>query len=255
MQKDHSQSHINTVSNPNALITFNNVSLGYHDRTVLLGMNISIAKGEYIGIAGPNGSGKTTLFRALLGLIPPQKGEILINGKPIDKTFLQKVGYCPQNIKIEKEFPLTVYEAVMMGRYGHIGIGKKPHKEDHEAVNFALHQVHMETYKDRPIGHLSGGEQQKVIIARALAVKPEILLLDEPTSALDFQMTSSVFELVHELNTKYHYLIIMVHHNVNLLRRNCHRLIVVGDQAIRYDGKPTDEKADDIIKIAYHLND
>ena len=234
------------------LIELKSVNLGYGNHVILSDLDLTINHGEYVGIIGPNGSGKTTFLRAILGLILPLNGQIVIDGKPLDKKAKNKIGYVPQNIKIDKEFPLSVKEAVLMGRYPQIGVLRVPRKQDKDAVQKALHQVHMEQYKDRPIGHLSGGEQQKIMIARALARQPEMLLLDEPTSALDFQMTQSVFTLVHELNQKYNLTIVMVHHNVELIRKSCHRLIIF-DETIRFDGNPQDERADQIINIAYNI--
>jgi ABC-type Mn2+/Zn2+ transport system ATPase subunit len=237
---------------PEELIKFDHVNIGFNNKAILEDINLTINKGAYVGIIGPNGSGKTTFLKTLLGLIEPQSGIISIKGNPINREIKNDIGYVPQSIKIEREFPLTVSEAVMMGRYSQIGLFKRPNKEDKKAVDFALHQVHMHSYRKRPIGHLSGGEQQKVLIARALAKKPEILLMDEPTSALDFQMTLSVFELIKELNEKYAYTIIMVHHNVTLIRSKAHRLLVF-DGAIRYDGNPKLPDADEIIKLAYNI--
>lgn len=233
-------------------IVYENVELGYKDRVVLKDLNVTIHQNDYVGIVGPNGSGKTTFLKSLLCLLSPVKGKILFNNKPYTRKIRDLIGYIPQTIKVEKEFPLNVEEAVLMGRYGKIGVGKQPTQVDHEAVHYALHQVHMEKSHDRPVGHLSGGEIQKIMIARALASKPEILLMDEPTSALDFQMTASVFELVHELNQKYNLTILMIHHNVSLIRRNCHRLLIF-DGTIRYDGDPTSNDADEIINIAYNF--
>jgi len=233
-------------------IVYEKVELGYKDRIVLRNLNLIVHQNDYIGIVGPNGSGKTTFFKSLLGLLNPVLGKITFKDTPYSKKVLDIIGYVPQTIKVEKEFPLNVEEAVMMGRYNMIGLGKQPKSKDHEAVHYALHQVHMEKSHDRPIGHLSGGELQKIMIARALARKPEILLMDEPTSALDFQMTASVFELVHELYQKYNLTILMIHHNVSLIRRNCHRLLIF-DGTIRYDGDPNSYDVDEIIKIAYNF--
>jgi len=233
-------------------IIYQGVELGYRDRIVLKNLNLTVQQNDYIGIVGPNGSGKTTFFKSLLGLLNPIKGKIYFKNLPYTKKVLDFIGYVPQTIKVEKEFPLSVEEAVMMGRYDKIGLGKQPKASDHEAVHYALHQVHMEKSHDRPVGHLSGGELQKIMIARALVRKPELLLMDEPTSALDFQMTASVFELVHELHQKYNFTILMIHHNVSLIRRNCHRLLIF-DGMIRYDGNPNSYNADEIIKLAYNL--
>lgn len=236
------------------IIEFDHVDIGYSNRLVLENINLDIQKGEYIGIIGPNGSGKTSFLKSLLNLIAPLNGQIWLAGKEIDKSFRNRIGYVPQSNTIPRDFPLSVREAVMMGRYGQIGMFRWPKEEDREAVHHALLQVHMHEFVNRPIGHLSGGEQQKILIARALARQPTILLLDEPTSALDFEMTQSVFKLVDELHDKYGLTIIMVHHNINLIRKHCHRLLIF-DRMIRFDGDPQDPIADKAIRIAYNLEE
>ncbi|MCF2139383.1 MAG: ABC transporter ATP-binding protein [Candidatus Lokiarchaeota archaeon] len=245
-------SHLSQSSKNSHAIEFSNVNIGYPGHLVLQNLNFIIKEGEYVGIIGPNGSGKTTLLKTLLHLIKPIAGTIQIYGKPIDNRIRNSIGYVPQSSPIPREFPLSVKEAVLMGRYGQIGLFHRPKKIDHEMVHNALIQVHLHEFANRPIGHLSGGEQQKILIARALARNPKILLLDEPTSALDFEMTRSVFSLVDELHKKYGLTILMVHHNVNLIRKHCDRLFVL-DQMIRFDGHPTDPRVEQAISIAYNL--
>lgn len=253
----NSEEDLDKINNSNGnqkVISFQNVDIGYNNRPVLQNLNFDVTEGEYIGIIGPNGSGKTTFLKSLLNVLPPITGNILIYGKELNRDLQNEIGYVPQSSIIPREFPLSVREAVVMGRYGKIGLFKHPTKNDYEAVHDALMKVHMHGFASRPIGHLSGGEQQKVLIARALARRPQILLLDEPTSALDFEMTRSVFQLVDELNTKYHLTIIMIHHNVDLIRKHCKRLLIF-DQTIRYDGSPQNAKVDTTLKIAYNLGD
>ncbi|MHA1585528.1 MAG: metal ABC transporter ATP-binding protein [Promethearchaeota archaeon] len=230
-----------------------NLKIGYRSNIVLSDINLKIHQGDYIGILGPNGCGKTTFLKTLLGLVEPLEGEIDI----LDPLFKNKskkssfFGYIPQFSPTKRDFPLSVHEVVVMGLYGQIGLFHHVTKQDYLKADEALHKVHMWHYRNRPIGHLSGGEQQKVMIARALVSNPKLLLMDEPTSSLDFRMTKSVFDLVRELNEEYGYTIIMIHHNINLIQQNCKRLLIF-DHKIRYDGAPLTEKAQRIIKIAYH---
>ncbi len=137
-----------------------------------------------------------------------------------------------------------------MGLYGKIGVFKPLLEEDHQKVQRALHLVHMEDYTERPIGHLSGGEQQKIMIARALVTEPKILLLDEPTSALDFRATRSVLELLKELNHERGITLIVIHHNLELVRPYCSRLAVI-NKTILWEGEPKDPQADAAITRAY----
>ncbi len=237
-------------SSPTPILQMNHVDIGYPGNPILQDINIDINPGEYIGIIGPNGSGKTTFLRTLLGLLNPMSGTITINNGAEKNHSKHQIGYVPQSTKIPRNFPLNVKETVLMGLYGQIGLLHRPKPQDKKAAEKALHMVHLWKFRNRPIGHLSGGEQQKAIIARALVSNAKILLLDEPTSSLDFQMTKSVFELVGELNQKYHYTIVIVHHNIELIRDNCKRLLIF-HKKIRYDGPPQNEFADKIIDIAY----
>lgn len=254
----HRDNTENSSTDPSEMSTqvlaqFKNLKIGFGSNVVLSDINLTIHQGEYIGILGPNGSGKTTFLKTLLGLIDPLEGKIEIG----DPNFSEKTkrssffGYIPQFTPIKRDFPLFVRDAVVMGLYGQIGLFHHVSKQAYIQAEKALHMVHMWHYRNRPIGHLSGGEQQKVMIARALVSSPKLLLMDEPTSSLDFQMTKSVFDLVKELNDKYGYTIIMIHHNINLIQENCKRLLIF-DHKIRYDGLPLTEKAQRIIKIAYH---
>ena len=235
------------------LIVMDNLEIGYNNNSILSEVNLSIDKGEYIGIIGPNGSGKTSFLKTLLGLISPLSGKILIQGDVPKKKEKSTIGYVPQSTQIDREFPLSVEEVVLQGLFGKIGLFRSPRKSDKEAAVKALHKVHMWKNRKRPIGHLSGGEQQKVMIARALVLDADVLLLDEPTSSLDFQMTKSLFDLVRELNEKYKQTVIMVHHNIDLIRHNCKRLLVF-HRKIRYDGPPNTKEADRIINLAYNLS-
>ncbi|WP_371803337.1 metal ABC transporter ATP-binding protein [Candidatus Lokiarchaeum ossiferum] len=252
-KQEHNSNQELSMNPEEELIRFENVKLGYNQRPILHGINFKIRKGDYIGIIGPNGCGKSTFLKSILNLIVPMEGTIRMQGKKINRQIRNQLGYVPQDTKFSKEFPLSVSEAVLQGRYGIIGILKRPKKEDFEAVRLALHKVHMGKYAKRPIGHLSGGEQQKVMIARALARNPDIILMDEPTSALDYQMTQSVFNLIEELHDKYGLTVLMVHHDITLIRKHARRLVVL-DGTIRYDGSPNTPIADEIIATAYNVS-
>ncbi|MFX1328129.1 MAG: metal ABC transporter ATP-binding protein [Promethearchaeota archaeon] len=229
------------------VIIFDNISIKYRNIIALSNINVKIYQGEYIGLFGPNGSGKTTFLKTIIGLIEPNKGRIKVLGSENIKKIRSNVGYVPQNISVKKTFPATVLEVVEMGLFGKVGFMKPLRLEDKNQAEEALHMVHMELYKNRPIGHLSGGELQKVMVARALASKPSILLLDEPTSALDFVMVKDLMKLLVELNNKLNITIIAINHHLDLLQPYCTRLLLM-DRTIIYDGKPNDSTIDDIIK-------
>ena len=235
------------------IISLKDVGVKYQSIIALNDVNLEIYQGDYIGIFGPNGSGKTTLLKTILGFIKPFKGTIkLFNSNDLKKMRIN-IGYVPQNFSVSKSFPATVLEVVKMGLYGKVGF-LKPLKEEHdELAEKALHNVHMGNYKNRPIGHLSGGELQKIMVARALVSKPKTLLLDEPTSSLDFIMTKDLMELLTELNKKFNITIIGVNHHLDLLIPYCSRLLLL-NRSIVYDGDPKNPKVQEGINQIFNIS-
>jgi zinc transport system ATP-binding protein len=235
------------------IIDLQDVSVRYQNIIALKNIILNIYQGEYIGIFGPNGSGKTTLLKTILGLVHPFEGTIKLFSSTNLKKMRVHIGYIPQNLTVKKTFPASVLETVEMGLYGKIGF-LKPIKEKHRKLaEKALHNVHIGAYKNRPIGHLSGGELQKVMVARALVSEPKVLLLDEPTSALDFVMVKELMSLLVELNQKLNITIIAVNHHLDLLVPYCKRLLLMNG-AIVYDGTPKNDTINQIIdEIFIHL--
>jgi ABC-type Mn2+/Zn2+ transport system ATPase subunit len=238
------------------IICMRELSVAYQSNVALYNLNIDIYKGEFVGICGPNGSGKTTLLKTLLGIKEASVGIINIFGKNITNTDIPKaiklkIGYVPQQNPIDRNFPALVKDVVLMGRYAQIGIGKPFTSKDHEAVKEALKTIEMLEFKNRPIGHLSGGQQQKVLIARALVSNPEILLLDEPTAALDFKMTKKIMKLLASLNKELGLTILTIHHNFEIIREFSSRIICL-DKRIIWDGSPEDDKLDEILNSLFN---
>ncbi|TXT66401.1 MAG: High-affinity zinc uptake system ATP-binding protein ZnuC [Promethearchaeota archaeon] len=230
-------------------ICVNGVTVTYGDVVALWQINLDVSHGDYIGIAGPNASGKTTLFKTILGLKNPVEGEVSIYGKPVGnlpKKTLNKIAYVPQAHQIDQFFPAKVKDVVLMGRYGINFLGSPLKKEDYEKMEEELKFVGMYEQKSRPIGHLSGGQQQKVLIARSLVREPEILLLDEPTSNLDFKITKEITELITKLHDERNLTVLTINHNLDLLREDIDRLIILNKRII-YDGPPHGEKVDEIL--------
>ncbi|MHA1744533.1 MAG: iron chelate uptake ABC transporter family permease subunit [Promethearchaeota archaeon] len=233
------------------VIELTNVSVSYNRTTpVLQELNLKIFPGEYIGLIGKNGSGKSTLMKSILGLLKPTIGSIRVFNHPIDPETYNRIGYMPQMHPIPREFPATVGDVVGMGLFKN-NLFRPLHKIDHDKVMLALHKVHMEKFFNRPIGHLSGGEQQKVLVAQALVREPEILLLDEPTSALDFTMVKDFLSFLQHLNHEYGITLIVIQHNMDMLRPYCSRLIMLRGQIV-YDGPPNIPKADEMIQKVFY---
>jgi ABC-type Mn2+/Zn2+ transport system ATPase subunit len=239
-----------------SIICINGVTVTYRDVVALWQINLDIVKGDYIGIAGPNGSGKTTLLKAILGLVKPVEGQISIYGYPINykkrtsNKILKKIAYVPQVHQIDSFFPASVEDIVLMGRYGLNGIGKRLNKEDYDLTRNELETIGMWEQKNRPIGHLSGGQQQKVLLARALVREPEILLLDEPTSNLDFKVTKEIIDLITNLHKKRDLTVVSINHNLKLLRENVNKLVIL-NKAILYNGDPNATEVDDILQYTF----
>ena len=194
------------------VITLKNVWVGYESTPVLEDINLEITSGDFIGLIGPNGGGKTTLLKSLIGLIEPMRGEITVMGKS-PKIGRCHIGYVPQMVAFDKDFPISVWDVVSMGRLGCQGILSKMQPGDKTIITTALEQVGVLDLRSRAIGDLSVGQRQRVYIARALATQPQILLLDEPTASVDPQATQNIYDLLHDLNQTI--TIVMVSHNMD----------------------------------------
>ena len=185
----------------------------------------------------------------------PLTGDIKLYGNNISEKIPKEVrfkfGYVPQFAPYDKNFPATVKDVVEMGTYAKAGLFKRITNRDRNKALEILKLVDMEHFVERPIGHLSGGQHQKIMIAQALAAEAEILLLDEPTSALDFRMTEDVMELLDFLNHTHKITIVTINHNIKLLRAFTKRIICL-NKMISYDGPTSDPNLDDVInKIFY----
>ena len=170
------------------------LSVNYHETAVLWDINFSLPAGTLIGIIGPNGAGKSTLLKALLGVVDRLSGTVRFFGHPLSEV-RDRVAYVPQRSSVDWDFPMTVYDLVLMGRTQKIGIFKWALKRDKEAVMQALKLVEMDELKDRQIGELSGGQQQRLFIARALVKNPDLFLLDEPFAGIDLATEKNLLQL------------------------------------------------------------
>ncbi len=180
-------------------VELKNVSVKYGDLDALKDISIQVEEGAFLGIIGPNGAGKTTLLKVILGLIKPE-GEVKIFDRPLSQA-VDKIGYVPQVSNFDRSFPISVLDVVLMAKLGgKVRFFHQYKKEDIKQSEAVLDQLNLLHLKDRQIGKLSGGQLQRVLIARGLAVEPEILLLDEPTASVDASSTSQIYDLLKELN-------------------------------------------------------
>ncbi|WMN11216.1 metal ABC transporter ATP-binding protein [Marivirga salinae] len=198
------------VDNP--IIEIHDLSVAYERKPVLWDVDLSLPEGQLIGIIGPNGAGKSTLLKAIMGLLPLNSGYIQINGKPLEEM-RHKISYVPQRESVDWDFPTSVYEVVMMGRYGQLGLFNRPKKADKEIVMDSLRQVGMEDFKNRQISQLSGGQQQRVFLARALAQQADIYFMDEPFAGVDAATEKAIIKLLGEMSAQ-NKTVIVVHHDL-----------------------------------------
>ena len=209
----------------NIAVSVQNLTLAYGQDVVLWDLSFELPVGNLIGIIGPNGAGKSTLLKAMMGLIPPYSGEVRMLGKA-HKSLSGQVAYVPQRESVDWDFPASVEEVVMMGRYGRLGLFKRPGRKDRELVEEALNAVEMLPYRKQQIGALSGGQQQRVFVARALAQEASLYLMDEPFAGVDARSETLIFTLLRELTKKGKTLVI-VFHNLHTAAKHFDWLVLV----------------------------
>jgi zinc transport system ATP-binding protein len=209
--------------------------------SVLEDIDIEINPGDYIGLAGPNGAGKSTFIKAILGLLPREKGFVELFGEPVEKFFQwQKVGYLPQRaISYNPLFPATVEEVIQTGLLAGKKIPKFFSKEDAERLSHVLNMLKIGPLKHRLISELSGGQQQKVFFARAIVSQPDLLVLDEPNTALDPQSRELFYQLLQRLNEENHTTIILISHDIASIGQYASKLLYLDKTKIFY-GKFSD---------------
>lgn len=181
-------------------LTVDDVTVRYGETVALDRAAFALGTGTVCGLVGMNGSGKSTLFKAIMGLVEPQSGEVLINGAPPSRARRNgTVGYVPQSEDVDWSFPISVREVVMTGRYGRMGLARRASRADREAVDRALERVELSGYRDRQIGQLSGGQRKRAFVARGIAQEARVLLLDEPFAGVDKRTEATISALLREL--------------------------------------------------------
>jgi len=239
-----------------AVIEAFNIKCAYQSREVLKGITISLLPQELIGLLGPNGSGKTTLIKTLSKNLKPIAGAVFLDGKPLDelsyRDIAKKTGVVPQETALD--FAFTVYEVVMMGRNPYISRFQGETKEDEEIVKETMRATNTLEFVDRPITELSGGEKQRVILARALAQNPKVLLLDEPTSHLDITYQIEILNLIRDLIKKKNIAALAAIHDPNLAAQFCDKIILMKDGEIYDVGAPKDVLNTENLKEVFNID-
>lgn len=200
-----------------AILEIHDLSVSYDKKPVLWGIDLSLPVGKMVGIVGPNGAGKSTLLKAIMGLTPLSSGYVKVLDKDLDSV-RKRIAYVPQKESVDWDFPASVFDVALMGRYSHLGLFQRPREADKEAALHALKKVGMDQYANRQISQLSGGQQQRVFLARALCQQAEILFLDEPFAGVDAATERDIFHLLKDL-TNQGKTIIMVHHDLQSVEK------------------------------------
>jgi len=215
-------------------IQVENLTVDYNGKVALHGANLHLGAGAIAGLVGMNGSGKSTLFKAIMGFVAPSSGQVLINNLPIRRAQKQGlVAYIPQSEEVDWNFPVSVHDVVMMGRYGYMNFLRIPSKRDRQVVKDSLTKVQMWDYRDRQIGELSGGQKKRAFLARALAQQGTLMLLDEPFTGVDVKTEKAIIELLLELKAQGHTILISTH-DLNSISTFCDQVVFINQTILAY---------------------
>ncbi len=193
-------------------IEISDLTVAYQEKPVLWDVDLSVPQGVLMAIVGPNGAGKSTLIKAALGLVRPAAGQVLIFGRPYSEV-RARVAYVPQRSSVDWDFPTSVLDVVLMGRYGALGWFRRPGRRERGEAMVALEQVGMQEFARRQISQLSGGQQQRVFLARALAQQADVVFMDEPFQGVDATTEQAIVALLRELR-QLGKTVVVVHHDL-----------------------------------------
>ncbi len=226
-------------------ISIENLSFSYNSKLVLDNVNLTVQEKEFVWVVGPNGGGKTTLVKIILGLLQPKRGSVHIFGTPASAA-RRRIGYMPQQAQLDLRFPVTARDVVQMGRLNK-GVAPSSYSaSDREIAEHSLELVGMMPSADTPLKDLSGGQQRRLLIARALACEPEILLLDEPTANLDSKVERELFDILKKLNERL--TIVMISHDPAFVSDFVEQVVCVNRTVAVH---PTTDRAREFINELY----
>lgn len=226
-----------TTINEAAPLEIHDLTVAYHKKPVLWGVDLVVPAGKLIGVLGPNGAGKSTLIKACMGLLPVQSGWVKVFGESLAKA-PTRVGYVPQRESVDWDFPVSVTDVVTMGRYGRLGLGRRPGAADQAAVKACLEKVQLGPLANRQISNLSGGQQQRVFLARALAQEADLYFMDEPFAGVDAATETAIIAVLRELRDRGK-TIIVVHHDLPTARQYFDWLLLLNLHVVAFG--PTEE--------------
>jgi cobalamin transport system ATP-binding protein len=235
------------------ILSLNRVSFMYEISWTLRDIDLEVYEGEILGVLGPNGSGKSTLLKIMDGLLRPQEGETLLRRRPL--ASLTRTEVAAEIAMVAQEnffrFPFSVLEVVLMGRFPHLRRLQFEGDRDMAIALSALRATQVLHLSQRSIHEISGGEKQRVLLARALTQEPAVILLDEPTSYLDLKHKRNVFQLISSLSAERQLGVVLVSHDMDFVAQYCHRVLMMKDGMIRYSGAPEEVFTSDNIEGIY----
>ena len=238
----------NDVASFIPVVEVRHLSAGYNTHAALEDVSFSIEQGCLAGLVGPNGSGKSTLLRVILGLHKPWRGEVRIFGQP-GSPGRGRIGYTPQSELVDWSFPITALDVVLMGRYGRLGLIRRPGGRDREIAMAALERVHLAHLAQRRIGELSGGEQKRMLIARALAQEADLVLLDEPLAGLDATAQHDLLDLLEELRKEDKTLFVAAH-DLSCVAANFDHAVLLNRRLVAF-GRPSEVFTPELLSTAF----
>jgi manganese/zinc/iron transport system ATP- binding protein len=234
--------------NPHPPLELHDLTVAYHKKPVLYGIDLVVPEGSLVGIIGPNGAGKSTLIKAIMGLLPAAGGWVKVFGESYARA-CKRVGYVPQRESVDWDFPVSVMDVVLMGRYGRLRLGQRPEKSDREVAADCLDKVRMLPFANRQIGNLSGGQQQRVFLARALAQESDLYLMDEPFVGVDAATETAIIEILRELKSRGKTLLV-VHHDLATAREYFDKLLLLNMRLVAF-GPTAEVFTPEILQTTY----
>ena len=240
-------------------LSLSDVEVRRGGRAILSAHDMQIRRGEFVGIIGTNGAGKTTLLQVCCGLIRPTRGTVKLDGRDLAEVgawrranLRKHIGYIPQAAEYNAELPFTLREVVAMGRTGVKSLLSRMNAADYEIVDAWISKLGLADRRNQTFRSLSGGEQQKALVARAMAQDPEILMLDEPCSNLDFNWKHQITEIIGRLHRQTEVTVVMVSHETSLLPPSCGRIVLLHEGEVLADGDAGQIFESDMLEKAYH---
>jgi manganese/zinc/iron transport system ATP- binding protein len=224
------------------------LTVTYHKRPVLYGVDLAVPEGNLVGIIGPNGAGKSTFIKSIMGVVPSSGGWVKVFGKPL-KENLHRVGYVPQRESVDWDFPVTVMDVALMGTYGKLGLFRRVGKKERIIASEALDKVGMLPYANRQIGNLSGGQQQRVFLARALAQDSDLYFMDEPFAGVDAATEKAIIALLQDLRAQGK-TVLVVHHDLQSAQEYFDMLMLLNMRLVAF-GKTEDVYSAELLHKTY----